>query len=127
MITNLFRAIPYVGQPIVEWIWGGFTVCDATLKRFYVLHIYLPFVLMGFSAIHIYYLHDTGSNNPLGVDDRGDLVPFYPYYLFKDVLGIVLMLTAISVVVFWFPHVFECPENYIPADQYKTPPHIQPE
>jgi ubiquinol-cytochrome c reductase cytochrome b subunit len=127
VITNLFSAIPYVGKDLTCWIWGGYTVCDATLKRFYVLHIYLPFVLGGLAGVHLFYLHDTGSNNPLGVDDRGDLVPFHPYYSHKDFLGILIMVGLLVQVVILEPDVFGSPENFIPANPYKTPLHIQPE
>lgn len=102
-------------------------MCDATLKRFYVLHIYLPFALGGLFVIHIYYLHDTGSNNPLGVDDGGDLVSFHPYYSHKDFVGILIMVGTLFLVVLFAPDVFGAAENYIPANPYKTPIHIQPE
>jgi len=127
VITNLFTAIPYIGNIITQWIWGGYTVCDATLKRFYVLHMYLPFALIGLAAIHIYYLHSSGSNNPLGVDDGGDLVSFHPYYSHKDFVGILLMVGTLILVVLFAPDVFGAAENYIPANPYKTPIHIQPE
>nr|YP_009642903.1 cytochrome b [Gari elongata]QCQ20467.1 cytochrome b [Gari elongata] len=127
VITNLFSAIPYVGQTITQWIWGGYTVCDATLKRFYVLHMYLPFVLGGLALVHLYYLHDSGSNNPLGVDDGGDLISFHPYYSHKDFLGILIMVGALLLVVLFVPDMFGSPENFIPANPYKTPIHIQPE
>nr|YP_006576403.1 cytochrome b [Nuttallia olivacea]AEV94297.1 cytochrome b [Nuttallia olivacea] len=127
VITNLFTAIPYVGRVITEWIWGGYSVCDATLKRFYVLHLYLPFVLMGLAVIHLYYLHETGSNNPLGIDDGGDLIPFHPYYSHKDFLGILIMVGALLLIVLFEPDLFASPENFIPANPYKTPLHIQPE
>ena len=127
VITNLFTAIPYIGDIVTQWIWGGYTVCDATLKRFYVLHIYLPFALAGLALIHLYYLHDTGSNNPLGVDDGGDLVSFHPYYSHKDFLGILILAGVLLLFVFFAPDVFGRPENFIPANPYKTPIHIQPE
>lgn len=127
VITNLFSAVPYIGNMITQWIWGGYVVCDATLKRFYVLHIYLPFALIGLAAIHLYYLHDRGSNNPLGVDDRGDLVSFHPYYSHKDFLGILIIVGTLVLVVLFAPDVFGAAENYIPANPYKTPIHIQPE
>nr|YP_009431980.1 cytochrome b [Donax vittatus]ATA66429.1 cytochrome b [Donax vittatus] len=127
VITNLFSAIPYVGQALTNWIWGGFVVCDATLKRFYVLHMYMPFVLAGLAGVHLFYLHETGSNNPLGVDDSGDLVPFHPYYSHKDFLGILIMVGLLIQVVLLEPDFFGSPENFIPANPYKTPLHIQPE
>lgn len=127
VITNLFSAIPYIGRMVTQWIWGGYVVCDATLKRFYVLHIYLPFVLIGLAAIHLYYLHDSGSNNPLGVDDGGDLVSFHPYYSHKDFLGILIIVGRLILIVLFIPDLFGEAENFIPANPYKTPIHIQPE
>jgi len=112
---------------VTQWIWGGYVVCDATLKRFYVLHIYLPFVLGGLALVHMIYLHDTGSNNPLGVDDGGDLVSFHPYYSHKDFVGILIIVGSLLLVVLFAPDMFGSPENYIPANPYKTPIHIQPE
>nr|YP_006576415.1 cytochrome b [Semele scabra]AEV94309.1 cytochrome b [Semele scabra] len=127
VITNLFSAIPYVGSMLTQWIWGGYSVCDATLKRFYVLHMYLPFLLAGLAMIHLYYLHDSGSNNPLGVDDGGDLIPFHPYYSHKDFLGILIMVGCLLMVVFFAPDMFGSAENFIPANPFKTPLHIEPE
>lgn len=127
VITNLFSAIPYIGLDITKWVWGGFRVCDATLKRFYILHLYLPFLLVGLFFLHIYYLHQVGSNNPLGVEDYGDLVTFHPYYRFKDFLGVVGVVGGLLMIVFFSPDLFRSPENFIPANPYKTPSHIEPE
>nr|YP_010393145.1 cytochrome b [Neoteredo reynei]UPX89271.1 cytochrome b [Neoteredo reynei] len=127
VITNLVTAVPFVGETLVSYIWGGSTVCDATLKRFYVFHMYAPFLLGVLSAIHMAYLHETGSGNPLGVSADVDCVPFHPYYTYKDLFGIVVFLTAVSGVVLLSPDMFSDPENFIPADPAKTPIHIQPE
>nr|QNV49108.1 cytochrome b [Gari togata] len=127
VITNLFSAVPLVGNILTEWLWGGFTVCDATLKRFYILHMFLPFALGGMSVTHLYFLHESGSGNPLGVEDSADLVPFHPYYSFKDFVGVLFIVGWLLVVVFFFPDLFGSVENFIPANPYKTPVHIQPE
>lgn len=127
VITNLATAVPLVGETLVAYIWGGTTVCDATLKRFYVFHIYAPFILGGLSALHMAYLHETGSGNPLGVSADLDSVPFHPFFTFKDLFGFVVFFTGISGVVLLSPDVFTDPENFIPADAAKTPLHIQPE
>lgn len=92
-----------------------------------MLHIYLPFVLIGLALVHLYYLHDSGSNNPLGVDDSGDLLPFHPYYSHKDFLGILIMVGCLLIVVIFQPDIFGRPDNFIPANPYKTPIHIEPE
>nr|YP_010393073.1 cytochrome b [Bactronophorus thoracites]UPX89043.1 cytochrome b [Bactronophorus thoracites]UPX89055.1 cytochrome b [Bactronophorus thoracites] len=127
VITNLATAVPVIGEILVSYIWGGSTVCDATLKRFYVFHMYAPFLLGVLSAVHMVYLHETGSGNPLGVSADVDSVPFHPYYTYKDLFGIVVFLTAVSGVVLFSPDLFTDPENFIPADPAKTPLHIQPE
>nr|YP_010393169.1 cytochrome b [Teredo bartschi]UPX89295.1 cytochrome b [Teredo bartschi] len=127
VITNLATAIPLVGEILVSYIWGGTTVCDATLKRFYVFHMYAPFLLGGLSALHMAYLHESGSGNPLGVSADLDSVPFHPYFTFKDLFGFIVFFMAISGVVLLSPDIFTDPENYIPADPAKTPLHIQPE
>nr|UPX89091.1 cytochrome b [Bankia setacea] len=127
VITNLATAVPLVGETLVSYIWGGNTVCDATLKRFYVFHMYMPFLLGVLSALHMAYLHETGSGNPLGVVADVDSVPFHPYYTYKDLFGAVVFLAGLSSVVLLSPDVFTDPENFIPADAAKTPLHIQPE
>nr|YP_010393181.1 cytochrome b [Teredothyra matocotana]UPX89343.1 cytochrome b [Teredothyra matocotana] len=127
VITNLVTAVPIIGQTLVEYIWGAPTVCDATLKRFYVFHMYGPFLLGVLSAIHMIYLHETGSSNPLGVPSDMDTVPFHPYYTSKDLYGISIFLLSLTLVVLFSPDVFSDPENFIPADPTKTPLHIQPE
>lgn len=127
VITNLFGAVPYVGRTLIEWVWGGHCVGDATLKRFFVLHFVSPFIIAALVALHLFFLHETGSRNPLGVDRRGDLVPFHNYYLLKDLVGIVLIGLALAVVCLNRPDLFLDPTNFIVANPIKTPVHIQPE
>jgi len=127
VITNLFSAIPYIGKILVEWIWGGFAVDNATLNRFFVLHFILPFVLTAFSVLHILFLHQTGSSNPLGVNRNLLKVPIHPYFLIKDMLGYALVLILLSYLAFLNPYVLADPENFIPANPLSTPVHIQPE
>nr|WNI01728.1 CYTB [Donax vittatus] len=127
VITNLLTAIPMVGEDFTKLVWGGFTVGDSTLKRFYILHLFTPFILSGMVGVHMYFLHISGSNNPLGIDDSGDLISFHPYYTFKDFVGVVGLMSALFGVVFLYPTVFESPENYVKANPFKTPMHIQPE
>ncbi|MFQ5775481.1 MAG: cytochrome bc complex cytochrome b subunit [Kiloniellaceae bacterium] len=129
VITNLFSAIPLVGEGIVTWLWGGFSVDNPTLNRFYALHYLLPFVLVGVVVIHIWALHVFGSNNPLGIDTKGpqDTIPFHPYYTVKDLYGMGVYLVAFAAVVFFAPNMLGEPDNYIPANPLSTPPHIVPE
>nr|QWS05423.1 cytochrome b [Cultellus attenuatus] len=127
VITNLVSAVPYLGGWLVEWIWGGFAVGDATLKRFFMLHFLLPFVLLVMVAVHIMYLHSTGSNNPLGLSSDSEKIPFYPYYMLKDLVGIFWLGGLILFVVLFFPDIFLDPVNFMPADPMRTPTHIQPE
>ena len=129
VITNLFSAIPLVGEHIVQWLWGGFAVGEPTLQRFFALHYLLPFVILGVVILHIWALHIPGSNNPLGIDVKGpqDLVPFHPYYTIKDLFGLGVFLIVFSVFVFFLPNYLGHPDNYIPANPLSTPPHIVPE
>lgn len=127
VITSLFTAVPYAGKDIVLWLWGGYAVGNATLKRFFVLHFILPFGLAALRVLHLFYLHVTGSNNPLGIRRDVDKIPFHPYYLVKDLFGIVLFFLFLFILVSFFPNALIDPVNYIPADPYKTPLHIQPE
>ncbi|MBM3522959.1 MAG: cytochrome b, partial [Alphaproteobacteria bacterium] len=129
VITNLFSAIPFVGEKIVTLLWGGFSVDNPTLNRFYALHYLLPFVIAGVVVLHIWALHIHGSNNPLGIDARGpqDKIPFHPYYTIKDLFGIAVFLIVFSFFVFFAPNFFGEPDNYIPANPMVTPPHIVPE
>jgi ubiquinol-cytochrome c reductase cytochrome b/c1 subunit len=129
VITNLFSAIPVVGNDIVTWLWGGFTVGNPTLNRFYALHFLLPFIIVGAVMLHLIALHQHGSNNPLGIDRKGpqDSIPFHPYYTIKDLFGLAVLLIVFAAVVFWAPNLLGDPENYNPANSLVTPPEIVPE
>ncbi|MDG5497739.1 cytochrome b/b6 [Niveispirillum sp. BGYR6] len=129
VITNLFSAIPVVGESIVTLLWGGFSVDNPTLNRFFALHFLLPFVLIAVVFLHVAALHITGSNNPLGVEPKGpqDTLPFHPYYTTKDLFGVVLFLIIFAAFVFFAPNYLGHPDNYIPADPLVTPAHIVPE
>ncbi|GAB4181281.1 MAG: cytochrome b/b6 [Thalassobaculales bacterium] len=129
VITNLFSAIPLVGEHIVTWLWGGFSVANPTLNRFFSLHFLLPFVIVGVVVLHLVALHRFGSNNPLGIDTKGpqDSIPFHPYYTIKDVFGLGVFLIFFSLFVFYAPNYLGHPDNYIPANPLVTPPHIVPE
>ena len=129
VITNLFSAIPVVGDSIVTWLWGGFAVDNPTLNRFFALHYLLPFVIVAVVALHVIALHVHGSNNPLGIDARGpqDTVPFHPYYTMKDGFGIAVFLIFYAGFVFFAPDYMGHPDNYIPANPLVTPAHIVPE
>jgi ubiquinol-cytochrome c reductase cytochrome b/c1 subunit len=129
VITNLFSAIPVVGDSIVTWLWGGFAIDNPTLNRFYALHYLLPFIIVAVVALHVIALHVHGSNNPLGIDPRGpqDTVPFHPYYTMKDGFGVVVFLIIYAGVTFFAPDYMGHPDNYIQANPLVTPEHIVPE
>ena len=129
VITNLFSAIPIVGDGIVTWLWGGFSVDNPTLKRFYALHYLLPFVIFAVVFLHVWALHISGSNNPAGIEPKtkADTVPFHPYYTVKDGYGLVVFLLFFAFFVFYQPNVLGHADNYIPADPLVTPTHIVPE
>ncbi len=129
VITNLFSAIPFIGESIVTWLWGGFSVDNPTLNRFFALHYLMPFLIVGVVILHLVALHRFGSNNPLGIDTRGpqDTVPFHPYYTIKDFFGLSVFLTFFASAVFFFPNFLGHPDNYIPANPLQTPAHIVPE
>jgi len=128
VITNLLSAIPWVGQDIVEFVWGGFSVNNATLNRFFALHFVLPFVLAALVLMHLIALHDTaGSGNPLGVSGNYDRLPFAPYFIFKDLITIFLFIIVLSIFVFFMPNVLGDSENYVMANPMQTPPAIVPE
>jgi ubiquinol-cytochrome c reductase cytochrome b subunit len=128
VITNLMSAIPWVGQDIVEFIWGGFSVNNATLNRFFALHFVLPFILAALALMHLIALHDSsGSGNPLGVSANYDRLPFAPYFLFKDLITIFIFIIGLSVFVFFMPNVLGDSENYVMANPMQTPPAIVPE
>nr|AAR25328.1 cytochrome b [Tangara nigroviridis] len=127
VITNLFSAIPYIGQTLVEWAWGGFSVDNPTLTRFFALHFLLPFVIVGLTLVHLTFLHETGSNNPTGIPSDCDKIPFHPYYTIKDILGFVVMLSLLVSLALFAPNLLGDPENFTPANPLVTPPHIKPE
>nr|WEG23533.1 cytochrome b [Pica pica camtschatica]WEG23546.1 cytochrome b [Pica pica camtschatica]WEG23559.1 cytochrome b [Pica pica camtschatica] len=127
VITNLFSAIPYIGQTLVEWLWGGFSVDNPTLTRFFAFHFLLPFVIAGLTLVHLTFLHETGSNNPLGIPSDCDKIPFHPYYSIKDLLGFALMLALLATMALFSPNLLGDPENFTPANPLATPPHIKPE
>lgn len=127
VITSMVTAIPEVGQPLVEWLWGGFTVNNPTLRRFFSIHFTLPFIIAGLTLLHLSLLHKHGSNNPLGVDSGVDKVPFYPYFFVKDLFAFFCLLIVFGYFVFFNPNYLGHPDNYIPADPIHTPAHIVPE
>nr|YP_009515634.1 cytochrome b [Proechimys echinothrix]ASU92723.1 cytochrome b [Proechimys echinothrix] len=127
VITNLLSAIPYIGPTLVEWIWGGFSVDKATLTRFFAFHFVLPFIITAMVMIHLLFLHETGSNNPSGLNSDSDKVPFHPYYTIKDMLGLMFMLTTLMMLILFSPDLLGDPDNYTPANPLNTPPHIKPE
>ena len=129
VITNLFSAIPMVGKPIVMWLWGGFSVDNPTLNRFYSLHYLLPFVIFGVVVLHVIALHVTGSNNPLGIEVTSpqDTIPFHPYYTIKDSVGLGVFLIVFAIFIFFFPNFLGHTDNYIPANPLATPAEIVPE
>nr|AAL65925.1 cytochrome b [Contopus cooperi] len=127
VITNLFSAIPYIGQTIVEWAWGGFSVDNPTLTRFFALHFLLPFMIAGLTLIHLTFLHETGSNNPLGISSDCDKIPFHPYFSTKDILGFIILFLPLMTLALFSPNLLGDPENFTPANPLVTPPHIKPE
>jgi len=129
VITNLFSAIPWFGHPIVTWLWGGFSVDNPTLNRFYSLHYLLPFVILGVVVLHVAALHVTGSNNPLGIEVTSpqDTLPFHPYYTAKDSVGLCVFLIVFAILIFFAPNYLGHPDNYIPANPLATPAEIVPE
>ena len=129
VITNLFSAIPMVGDSIVTLLWGGFSVDNPTLNRFFALHYLMPFLIVGVVILHLVALHRFGSNNPIGIDPSGpqDTVPFHPYYTIKDFFGLSVFLSFFAATIFFFPNFMGHPDNYIPANPMQTPAHIVPE
>nr|YP_006303287.1 cytochrome b [Aldrichetta forsteri]AEK53027.1 cytochrome b [Aldrichetta forsteri] len=127
VITNLLSAVPYVGDALVQWIWGGFSVDNATLTRFFAFHFLLPFIILAMSMVHLIFLHETGSNNPLGLNSDADKISFHPYFSYKDLLGFALLLTALASLALFAPNLLGDPDNFIPANPLVTPPHIKPE
>nr|YP_010999253.1 cytochrome b [Rheocricotopus emeiensis]WPM93099.1 cytochrome b [Rheocricotopus emeiensis] len=127
VITNLLSAIPYLGLDLVQWLWGGFAVDNATLTRFFTFHFLLPFIVMAATMIHLLFLHQTGSNNPLGINSNSDKIPFNPYFSFKDIFGFIMMIMFLFLLTIIAPYKLGDPDNFIPANPLVTPPHIQPE
>nr|QCS26638.1 cytochrome b [Pachyhynobius shangchengensis]QCS26677.1 cytochrome b [Pachyhynobius shangchengensis]QCS26690.1 cytochrome b [Pachyhynobius shangchengensis] len=127
VITNLLSAIPYMGDSLVQWIWGGFSVDKATLTRFFAFHFLFPFLIVGASILHLLFLHETGSNNPTGIYSNMDKVPFHPYFSYKDALGFLIMLLILILLSLLTPNLLGDPDNFTPANPLITPPHIQPE
>nr|WIL10261.1 cytochrome b [Papilio paris] len=127
VITNLLSAIPYLGYMLVNWIWGGFAIDNATLTRFYSFHFLLPFIILMLTMIHLLFLHQTGSNNPLGINSNIDKIPFHPFFTFKDLIGFILLLLMLSLLTLTNPYLLGDPDNFIPANPLVTPIHIQPE
>jgi ubiquinol-cytochrome c reductase cytochrome b subunit len=127
VITNLLSAIPYIGTELVQWLWGGFAVDNATLTRFFSFHFLFPFIIIAFTIIHLLFLHQTGSNNPLGVNRNIDKIPFHPYFSFKDIFGFIVILILLTILTLLAPYILGDPDNFIPANPLVTPPHIQPE
>nr|WDE20750.1 cytochrome b [Callimerus inbasalis] len=127
VITNLVSAIPYLGNSIVQWIWGGFAVDNATLTRFFSFHFLCPFIIAAMVMIHLLFLHQTGSNNPLGVNSNMDKIPFHPYFSYKDIMGFLIMTFFLITLTLINPYYLGDPDNFIPANPLVTPVHIQPE
>lgn len=127
VITNMLSAVPWIGQDFVQFVWGGFSVNNATLNRFFSLHFLLPFLLSALALMHLLTLHTGGSSNPLGISSNVDKIPMHPYYIFKDLVTILLFFLALSVIIFYLPNVMGHSDNYIPANPMQTPPSIVPE
>nr|QVL28733.1 cytochrome b [Eristalinus tarsalis] len=127
VITNLLSAIPYLGTDLVQWIWGGFSVDNPTLSRFFTFHFILPFIVLAMVMIHLLFLHQTGSNNPIGLNSNLDKIPFHPYFSYKDIVGFIVLLMLLTMLTLWNPYLLGDPDNFIPANPLVTPAHIQPE
>nr|AAL16788.1 cytochrome b [Pseudetroplus maculatus] len=127
VITNLLSAIPYVGNALVQWIWGGFSVDNATLTRFFAFHFLLPFIIAAATMVHLIFLHETGSNNPMGLNSDADKISFHPYFSYKDLIGFAALLLALISLALFSPNLLGDPDNFTPANPLVTPPHIKPE
>nr|QEH58850.1 cytochrome b [Caroperla siveci] len=127
VITNLLSAVPYLGIDLVQWVWGGFAVDNATLTRFFTFHFVLPFIVAAMVMVHLLFLHQTGSNNPLGINSDSDKIPFHPYFSFKDIVGFLVLIMLLTVLTLLEPYMLGDPDNFIPANPLVTPVHIQPE
>ena len=127
VITNLVSAVPLVGDNLVYWLWGGFSVDNATLNRFYSFHYLFPFIIAALSLVHLALLHQDGSGNPLGIESSVDKISMYPYFIIKDILGLVLFILFFSIFIYFYPNTLGHPDNYIEANPMVTPAHIVPE
>nr|YP_008144686.1 cytochrome b [Ischnura pumilio]AGO19364.1 cytochrome b [Ischnura pumilio] len=127
VITNLLSAIPYLGNMLVQWVWGGFAVDNATLTRFFTFHFVMPFIVAAATMVHLLFLHQTGSNNPMGLNSDSDKIPFHPYFSWKDVVGFMVMIMLLVLLSLINPYMLGDPDNFIPANPLVTPVHIQPE
>nr|AAQ93845.1 cytochrome b [Herichthys steindachneri]AAQ93846.1 cytochrome b [Herichthys steindachneri] len=127
VITNLLSAIPYIGNSLVQWLWGGFSVDNATLTRFFAFHFLLPFIIAAMTMIHLIFLHETGSTNPTGLNSDTDKISFHPYFSYKDLLGFAILLIALITLALFSPNLLGDPDNFTPANPLVTPPHIKPE
>nr|URX53848.1 cytochrome b [Postelectrotermes sp. 2 AB-2022a]URX53887.1 cytochrome b [Kalotermitidae sp. 1 AB-2022a]URX53939.1 cytochrome b [Kalotermitidae sp. 1 AB-2022a] len=127
VITNLLSAVPYLGTDLVQWVWGGFAVDNATLTRFFTFHFLLPFIITAMVMVHLLFLHQTGSNNPMGLKSDNDKIPFHPYFTMKDIMGFIVLFTALTTLSLKEPYFLSDPDNFVPANPLVTPIHIQPE
>nr|YP_004327614.1 cytochrome b [Odorrana ishikawae]BAJ10925.1 cytochrome b [Odorrana ishikawae] len=127
VITNLLSAVPYIGTDLVQWVWGGFSVDNATLTRFFTFHFILPFAIAAMSMLHLLFLHQTGSSNPTGMNPNLDKVTFHPYFSYKDLFGFIIMIGALAALSAFTPNLLGDPDNFTPANPLLTPPHIKPE
>nr|QXX99455.1 cytochrome b [Aconurella prolixa] len=127
VITNLLSALPYIGTMLVNWIWGGFSVDNATLSRFFSLHFILPFIIAMLTIIHLFFLHTTGSNNPMGINSNLDKIPFHPFFSIKDIMGFSMTISVLMIITMFSPYMLSDPDNFTPANPMVTPVHIQPE
>nr|ABY80949.1 cytochrome b [Xantusia wigginsi] len=127
VITNLLSAIPYIGTTLVQWIWGGFSVDNATLTRFFAFHFILPFIIIAMTMLHLLFLHESGSNNPTGLNANTDKISFHPFFSYKDLLGVMMITMFLLILALFSPNLLGDPENFTPANPMMTPPHIKPE
>nr|BAJ10940.1 cytochrome b [Amolops larutensis] len=127
VITNMLSAVPYSGPDLVMWVWGGYSVSNATLTRFFTFHFILPFMMAAVSMLHLLFLHNTGSSNPTGLNSNVDKVPFHPYFAYKDTTGFIIAVGLLLTMCALTPNILTDPDNFIPADPLVTPPHIKPE
>nr|YP_009344739.1 cytochrome b [Andinoacara pulcher]ALR68961.1 cytochrome b [Andinoacara pulcher] len=127
VITNLLSAVPYIGNSLVQWLWGGFSVDNATLTRFFAFHFLLPFIIAAMTMIHLIFLHETGSTNPVGLNSDAEKISFHPYFSYKDLLGFAILLLALVILALFSPNLLGDPDNFTPANPLVTPPHIKPE